>query len=292
MLDVMHQMPRLPASAARRIGHQTLRVVTLRFLIVGAVVAVLAACGGRSTDTAPSPPTGPTPPAPPAAPFYSSIYLDPDIITPSDPTTFHGLTPRGQGLRSMFDWRVARKIQVNAWLFDAMFSDGLSAEVQVNPEFGEDAARAEAEKYTVVIGRLPQALRVSRQFVMIHRGVHPAGGGSDGSLLIHTDQAVQYEAGGFLEEILVHETAHTSLDAIHALHPQWLSAQSSDPGFISTYARDNPGREDVAESFLMYLIVRYRLERISQSVAATALQTIPNRIAYFDSLRLTILPVD
>jgi hypothetical protein len=57
------------------------------------------------------------------------------------------------------------------------------------------------------------------------------------------------------------------------------------------YARDNPAREDVAESVLAWLAVRYRASRITPSLAATIERAIPNRIAYFDSLNLEILPV-
>jgi uncharacterized repeat protein (TIGR01451 family) len=88
----------------------------------------------------------------------------------------------------------------------------------------------------------------------------------------------------------VHEAAHTSLDATHASAPAWLSSQTADGTFISTYARDNPNREDIAESFLPYLAVRYRSDRISQSIADTIWQTIPNRIAYFDNQSFNMFP--
>ena len=78
----------------------------------------------------------------------------------------------------------------------------------------------------------------------------------------------------------MHEGAHTSLDAAHATAPGWLIARNSDPVFISTYARDFPTREDIAETFVPYLAVRYRSDRISAALAATILETIPNRIAY------------
>jgi hypothetical protein len=259
--------------------------VTHQRLAAGLLALAVAACGGDSTETTPSTMGS-------APPFSGTIFLDPDIITADDPTTFQGLTPKGQGLRTMFDRRVAAFIQVDAWLFDAFFSDGLSAEVQVNPEVGDEpAARVEAEKYALVIGRLPKALRVFVQTVWIHQGVQPFGGGNN-NLLIHTGQADQYVASGILEETFVHEAAHTSLDALHAGHPTWVAAQAKDPAFISTYARDNPQREDIAESFLPYLAIRYRPERISQTLADTILRTIPNRIAYFDSLGLNMLPVD
>jgi hypothetical protein len=53
----------------------------------------------------------------------------------------------------------------------------------------------------------------------------------------------------------------------------------------------NPQREDVAESFLCYLAVRYRPARISKADADKILGTIPNRIAYFDALPLDMDPI-
>lgn len=260
---------------------QHVRRLLSAFLVIG-----VTACGGGPTGPGPTPtPVATTPP------FSGTIFLDPDIITASDPTTFQTLTPKGQGVRTMFDRRVNSFIQVQAYLFDAAFSDGLTAEVQVNPEFGSaDAARAQAEKYAPVIGRLPRALRVSVATVWIHQGVQPFGGGNN-NLLIHVGQGDLYIADGILEETFVHEASHTSLDTAHASAPGWLTAQARDGTFISTYARDNPTREDVAETFLTWLAVRYRSARITAALANTIQQTVPNRLAYFDSLGLNMLPI-
>jgi len=214
-------------------------------------------------------------------PFGGTIFLDPDVITESDPTAYQKLTDAGRGQRTMYDRR-SGWVYLNAFLFNASFNDGADVEVQVNPEFGNaDMARAEALKYAPVIGRLPKCLRKDVETVWIHMGNNPFGGGND-NLLIHTEQAEQYSADGILEETLVHEAAHTSLDATHANASEWLAAQDADGEFISTYARDNPYREDVAESFLPYFAVRYRSDRITQSLADVISNTIPNRIAYFD----------
>ena len=226
-----------------------------------------------------------------APPFSGTIFIDPDIITASDTTTFQGVSYAGQDLRLMFDRRVPGWINVNAHLFDASFDDGLKAEIQVNPEFGSsDAALVEAQKYGAVIGRLPTSLRADVETVWIHQGIEPFGGGNN-NLLIHTGQADRYTADGILEETLVHEAAHTSLDASYASAPSWLAAQAADGEFISTYARDFPDREDVAESFLPYLSIRYRSDRISQPLADTIMQTIPNRIDYFDGQPLDMYPL-
>jgi len=69
-----------------------------------------------------------------------------------------------------------------------------------------------------------------------------------------------------------------------------LAAQTADDCFISTYARDYPASEDIAESFLTYLAVRYRMDRISPFLNATIWQTIPNRIAYFNAQSLDMHP--
>jgi hypothetical protein len=225
-----------------------------------------------------------------APPFQGTIFLDPDIITADDPTSYAGLVDAGQGTRWMFDRRFGW-VQRNAYLFMATYSGGPQVEVQVNPEFETvDLARAEALKYAPVIGRLPVRLLKDLQTVWIHRGMQPFGGGNN-NLLIHTGQAEQYIATGILEETLVHEAAHTSLDSYFASAPGWLAAQAADGEFISTYARDNPTREDIAESFLPWLAVRHRRDRISESLANTILQTIPNRIAFFDAQRFAMRPV-
>jgi hypothetical protein len=250
------------------------------------VVLTLAvgACGDDADPVEPLPPRDP--------PFSGTIFLDPDIITASDISTFAALSYGGQGARLMFDRRVNDWIVVDAYLFDATFDDGLIAEVQVNPEFGGvAAAQVEAEKYAAVIGRLPRVLRTQVEAVWIHQGTRPFGGGNR-SLLIHTGQAAVYAADGILEETLVHEASHTSLDAAHATAAGWTAAQNGDGTFISTYARDNALREDVAETFLPWLAVRYRLNRISPALADTILLTIPNRIAYLDAQPFEMNPIE
>ena len=109
--------------------------------------------------------------------------------------------------------------------------------------------------------------------------------GGNNNLLIHVDQREVYDDQGFLEETLIHEAVHTSLDADHAASAGWLSARASDNEFISTYARDYPEREDLAESFLPFLAVMLRPERISTALRETITATIPNRIAYLESLK-------
>lgn len=253
-------------------------------MLHGLLVFLFFCC---TSDSEPAIPKVQVPP-----PFNGTIFLDPDILTSSDPTTFTSLTFAGQAQRKMFDRRVNNWITTTPFLFKANYNDGLTIEFQVNPEFKTIAeAQIQAIKYAEVIGRLPTALRKDVKTSWIHMGTQPFGGGNN-NLLIHIGQTTLYEKEGILEETFVHEAAHTSLDATHSASKGWINAQNADPSFISTYAFDNPKREDVAETFLLYMALRYRSDRISASLKNTILETVPNRIKYFDSQNFKMYPID
>lgn len=194
------------------------------------------------------------------------------------------------GTRTVYDRR-SGWVSINAYLFEVVWNDGLSTEAVINPEFGTvSAARVEAEKYGIITGLLPYCLRIDVDELWIHKGTEPFGGGNN-SLLIHTGQSAAYEEDGILEETLVHEASHTSLDATHATSEGWITAQELDGAYISSYAKDYPEREDIAESFLPWLAVRYRRDRISEDDYNTIIQTIPNRLQYFDDMDFNMYPV-
>jgi hypothetical protein len=226
-----------------------------------------------------------------APPYSGTIYLAPNLITAADPSDYVGVSYSGQGVRLMFDRRTNAYAYYNAYLFDVIYANDVHVQAQVNPEFGSPAAaQAQVEFYAPVIGRIPRALRSQVSSLWIHAGDQPFGGGNN-SLLIHTGSyARDYIACGILEETFVHEATHTSLDPFYAGSSGWWVAQQWDREYISTYARDNPTREDMAETFLMWLAVRHGLGRVPPDVAYTVLTTVPYRLQYFDSLRLDLNP--
>jgi hypothetical protein len=101
-----------------------------------------------------------------------------------------------------------------------------------------------------------------------------------------------------IEEILIHEATHTSIDNYH--YPNggwtnsgysegegWINAVENDKEcYISTYARDFPYREDLAELMPLYVAVRYFPERISSELRDKILSCNINRIKYLDSQNL------
>lgn len=213
-------------------------------------------------------------------PYSGTVFVDPDILLPSDPSTFVQVVDAGSGSRQVFDRRTNVSGIIDALLFNAYYSDTGTVEIQVNPEFGAIEAASKAAFYGHAIGQLPLALRVDVRTVTIHKGDEAFGGGNN-NILIHTDSPGYH--GEWLEETIFHEACHTSLDSRIANTSSWISAQTTDPDFISTYARDNPNREDVAESCLLYYALRYSGERVAADTLTTISTTIANRILVLDS---------
>ncbi len=99
--------------------------------------------------------------------------------------------------------------------------------------------------------RIPACLRTDLDTIWIHDGVEPFGGGNR-NLLIHEGQAALYRVDGILEETFVPRGLPYLARCATPCVGGMAGGQSSDGEFLSTYARDNPRREDVAETFLMW----------------------------------------
>lgn len=223
----------------------------------------------------------------PTPPFVGTVYVTPKILTDRDPTAYRSMRYRGVGARKMYDRRIGAFATFQAHLFDARLGASKTIEVQVNTEFSKAQATAHAKRYLPVIGRSPAFLLRDVDTVWIHGGNKPFGGGNR-NLLIHTLQGDDYIRRGVLEEAFLHEGAHTSMDARFGQDPRWRCAQALDRGFVSPYAKQNPGREDLAETLTLYLALRHRPTSLTPKQRATLSALAPNRIAFFDALGLTM----
>lgn len=216
-------------------------------------------------------------------PFRGTIFDFPDLMREADPSAFQELSFVELSERKMFDRRLDRFETFGVFVFRATFADREPIEVAVNREFEtQDAAHRQAEFYAQAFGRLPLFLRQEIDALHIQAGNRLFGGGRN--VLIHTEQGQKYHRDGILEETLGHEAAH-ALDRKYARHPDWKAAQDKDAQFISTYAQENPYREDIAESIIPYFAVRLRPERIAAEQRARIEESIPARMAYLDSLQ-------
>jgi hypothetical protein len=219
-------------------------------------------------------------------PFDGTVYLTPDALTPESPSDFIGLVDRGMAERETFDRRVDDWVAAPSYVFVANYRCGRSAvEVIVNEEFGPEEAAEQALRYSQVLGQIPVGSRVAVRELWIHRGFESAGGGN-GSILIHTDDLeAEWD---YVEEVLVHESAHTSLDYDFqgAVNPvDWARAKAEDAAFISAYAEEYPDREDIAESYGAYIVWAINQETSQfPDISATIESVMPARLAYFESL--------
>ncbi|MEM9933380.1 MAG: PKD domain-containing protein [Bacteroidota bacterium] len=224
-------------------------------------------------------------------PYDGTIWPEPGIIIDSDPSTFSAISYKGQEERIMYDRRIANWERFNAHVYEATYENGQKVDIQVNPEFSESQAKAYAEEYAEYVGVIPAFLMIDVKTVSIHDGNEPFGGGSN-DILVHVQQGEEYLRVGNMIETLIHEAAHVSLDQYIYQDPAWTAAVEADPTFISTYARDNPRREDGAESILLYLAVKCKSDRITEKMKAIIEKAIPNRIKYFDAQNYDLSPLD
>ena len=65
---------------------------------------------------------------------------------------------------------------------------------------------------------------------------------------------------------------------------EWKQAMAADRKFISTYAKNYPDREDVAESATAWYAIRMRTDRQPVSDVELTESTIPNRMNLFDEI--------
>ena len=215
-------------------------------------------------------------------PFEGTAFISLRLIDSADPSSLMNVTYSGRGMREFWDRRAERWVTIEAYLFDVRYGWG-SVEFQVNPEFGSaDAARVEVDSYAPALGRLPAFLMTNAREVEISAVDAVFQGNEAGIFHIYTGEGEELIRSGFLEEALFHEAGHASLDRHHKNSAGWREAQDTDGVFISEYARDNPDREDVAESILPYWAVRYRPERLTDADRSAILTAIPNRLLYFD----------
>ena len=184
-------------------------------------------------------------------PFQGTIFVTPNVLGPEDPTSLQSVTYLGRGVRVIYDRRPDAWITVNAYLFSVRY-EGADLEFQVNPEFGSrEEAQTEVDTYAAAFGRLPAVFLSRAQKVQINAGYGDfAGSWHDRSFIIHTNQGKVSIREGYIEEVLIHEGAHISLEGAHASSAGWRAAQTKDGVFISAYARNYPDREDFAESIL------------------------------------------
>ena len=225
----------------------------------------------------------------PNGPFLSvdgAVFLGPNTIVTSDPSSLQTLTLYTTAIRNIPDNRRNNDVDTEVRIFDAIFENGKRIEMMVNTEIASlTDAEERARLYARVIGQLDTTLINGIHAVYIHPGDAFASA-SPGRITVHTGETDNvYLPRGVLEELMAHEAVHAALDVLYRDSPEWQQAQKSDVTFISEYARDNPDTEDFAESYGAYLIYK-NADRNAVSLVSSIQNGLSARIAFFESIGL------
>ena len=184
----------------------------------------------------------------------------------------------------MWDKRIDGESDLDVFLFQAHFRTGAPIDIILNPEFGTpEDARAEAMRYVSGLGQLPAILRQGIRQFGIHKGREGFHAGS-GKIFMYQDQATHRIGQNKLEESILHESVHASLDAEYRLSPEWLAAQEADGRYMTAYAARHPEREDLGETLLFAYALIAHPGRIPPVDSRDILAAVPHRIEVVRSI--------
>ena len=230
-------------------------------------------------------------------PFAGTLWELPDLISSSDYTVYSTSIYEGIETRLFYDNAIPDFINYPAHIFKVNFGDGLSVDFEIYSEFSEQEAISIEQKYAPIVGQLGKELRKDIKSIEFLKGdgVASAQRSNDlsyANITFHIDwlnNTVETRPDGDkTEELLIHESTHLSIDPYVYNQQEWIDAVNLDNNYISTYAKENPDTEDVAENFQAYIAVKYFPERISNSLRDTILSVCLNRFKYFDSLNFDL----
>ena len=229
-------------------------------------------------------------------PFAGTMWDLPDLIKSSDYTIYSTSSYQGIETRLFYDKSIPDFINYPAHVYKVNFGDNLSIDFEIHTEFTQEEAGNIEQKYAPLIGQLGKDLRRNIKSFEFLKGEEVASAQRTDDLnyaniTFHTDWLTLVEtrfSGDRTEELLIHESAHLSIDPYVYGQQGWTDAVNLDGNYLSTYAKDNPNSEDVAETFQAYIAVKYFPDRISNSLRDTILSVCLNRFKYFDSLNLDL----
>ena len=226
-------------------------------------------------------------------PYYGTIYVDSNIVSPRDRGTFGGIEYSGKTVYNGWDARIPGWRDINAFAYNVPWRDHPNCMGMVDTAFVDlDSAYVLVEFYARAIGRIPLSLRAGVKGFCIQGGDSLFSMSFDSILNIHHGQGLILIKDGILEEALVHEGVHAGLDPTYAESPQWVAAQKADVRFISNYAAENPKTEDLAECALFWIALKYVPWRLTEEESSTINATIPHRLKFLDKIPFNEHPME
>ena len=228
-------------------------------------------------------------------------WKDGDIINKKDPSNFINLSFLEKKNVMGYDVRtLTNKYTKDGWgrssftvfVFNATFENSKDILINVNDEFKTDKkAKKQAIKWAKIYGQMPNFLKKNVKEITIHKGKAGWAGGQ-GTIVIHTDYLTN-ENKKYAEELMFHELTHASLDwwwGGSVNEEKWKNAVSTDKYYISEYAWELPGNEDLAETVLWWYASRCKAVRISKKNNENVNKFLTNRFKYLDEQNYDMHP--
>lgn len=207
--------------------------------------------------------------------------MDADVILPTDKNSFVCWVDRGMAPVELKDKRLQdRMVTVDAYLFDAHFSDGHVITFRVHNEFGsKDEAVGQMSTCLISVGVLPSSLRKSIRIFGILDGEGKSSAGY-GNIFMHRNYGEYWDGLNRLEELIFTHTAYLALVPKYDPDKSWREAQAADKGFISDFAQSGNRTQDVAETALAAYAVMRVPYRLSTAERKRVRDTIANRYQF------------
>ena len=228
-------------------------------------------------------------------------WKDGDIINKKDPSNFINLSFLEKKNVMGYDVRnLKNKYTKDGWgkssftvfVFNATFENSKDILINVNDEFKTDKkAKKQAIKWAKIYGQMPNFLKKNVKEITIHKG-NAGWAGGQGTIVIHTGYLTN-ENKKYAEELMFHELTHASLDwwwGGSVNEEKWKNAVSTDKYYISEYAWELPGNEDLAETVLWWYASRCKADRISKKNNEKVNNFLTNRFKYLDEQNYDTYP--
>ena len=229
-----------------------------------------------------------------------SVWIDKDIITKKDPSSFISLEFIEEKQIEWWDQRtwkinekqyenINQKIFFNVFIFRAFFEKSHDILIRVNSEFKtQKKAKKQAEIYAKIYGQMPNFLKEKAKSLTIHKGNFGWLGGNE-DVIIYTNLSRAHS-----EEAMFHELAHVSLDfqfggSIN--ENEWRNSILQDKYYITRYAYDYFFQEDIAETTLWWFATKCKPNTISKKNYNKVIKHLPNRLEYLDNQDYDFYPV-
>jgi len=229
-----------------------------------------------------------------------SVWIDKDIITKKDPSSFISLEFIEEKQIEWWDqrtWKVSekqyeninKKIFFDVFIFRAFFEKSHDILIRVNSEFKtQKKAEKQAAIYAKIYGQMPNFLKERARSLTIHKGNFGWLGGNE-DVIIYTNLGRAHS-----EEAMFHELTHVSLDFQFdgsVNENEWRNSILQDKYYITRYAYDYFFQEDIAETTLWWFATKCKPNTVSKKNYNKVIKHLPNRLKYLDSQDYDFYPV-